>query len=176
MAQVSLPVLSKRLCLRRLGESDLTAFMAYRGDPEVARFQDWRAMSEADTQGFLRAMACVELLQVGKWTQLGIATRDGTHLLGDVGIRMHEDGRGAELGITLSAQAQGRGQGEEAVRLVCDWLWQRDDLDVIEAITLTQNVSALALLQRLPFEHVRQTTEVEDGVEYVEEWFEWRRS
>ena len=37
---------SKRLKIRRFEESDLAPFMAYRNDPEVARYQTWNSCDE----------------------------------------------------------------------------------------------------------------------------------
>jgi RimJ/RimL family protein N-acetyltransferase len=34
---------TQRLVLRRFGPEDLDAFVAYRSDPEVARYQSWEA-------------------------------------------------------------------------------------------------------------------------------------
>jgi RimJ/RimL family protein N-acetyltransferase len=36
-------LLSRRLLLRRFRPEDLDAFVAYRSDPEVARYQEWLA-------------------------------------------------------------------------------------------------------------------------------------
>ncbi|GHO61818.1 hypothetical protein KSC_007100 [Ktedonobacter sp. SOSP1-52] len=38
---------TERLLLRRFTESDLPLFMAYRNDPEIARYQGWEGISEA---------------------------------------------------------------------------------------------------------------------------------
>ena len=43
-----LPVRGARVVLRRCAAGDLEAFLAYRGDPAVARFQDWAAMTRAE--------------------------------------------------------------------------------------------------------------------------------
>ena len=37
---------SERLILRRFEDSDLTSFVAYRNDPEVARYQSWDSCDE----------------------------------------------------------------------------------------------------------------------------------
>jgi hypothetical protein len=37
---------SERLRIRRFKDSDLAPFMAYRNDPEVARYQSWDSLDE----------------------------------------------------------------------------------------------------------------------------------
>ena len=43
-----------RLRLRRFAEADLPAFIAYRNDPDVARYQSWEGISEAEAVAFVR--------------------------------------------------------------------------------------------------------------------------
>lgn len=38
----ALPLLTKRLHLRHFQDSDLESFLAYRNDPEVAKYQSWK--------------------------------------------------------------------------------------------------------------------------------------
>jgi RimJ/RimL family protein N-acetyltransferase len=46
--------MTERLRLRPFQVEDLEAFVAYRGDPEVARYQSWdRTYSMADAESFL---------------------------------------------------------------------------------------------------------------------------
>ena len=52
-----LPLDLGRLRLRWLREGDLPEFLAYRSDPEVARFQGWAPMDEAAARAFLREVA-----------------------------------------------------------------------------------------------------------------------
>ncbi len=48
-----------RLRLRRFAEADLPAFIAYRNDPDVARYQSWEGISEAEAVA-LRARAAID--------------------------------------------------------------------------------------------------------------------
>lgn len=164
---------SERVVLRRLGPDDVAPFMAYRSDLEVARFQGWEAMDSARTLGFLAHCATAPLLEKGEWGQLALA--EGGQLIGDVGVHLAKDGSEAELGITLSRAAQGKGLGFEAVTLVCDWLFAQTQIGRIVAITHAGNARALALLRRSAFRHTHDTNDVLDGVPTPECWFELRR-
>jgi ribosomal-protein-alanine N-acetyltransferase len=168
-------VQNDRVVLRRLGPEDAAAFTAYRGDPEVARFQGWDAMDAEEAKGFLAHLSEVPVLQAGKWSQLGLALPATNRLIGDIGVHMSEDRRDAELGITLAAGAQGKSLGLAAVTLVCDWLFDQVPIERIAAITHAENVWALALLARTPFVHTHDTNDVMDGVPVPERWFELRR-
>ena len=167
---------SDRLVLRRLSQGDISPFRAYRGDPEVARFQGWDAMSEAEALGFLGYMELVDLLKPSEWTQLGLALRDSNLLIGDIGVHITEDESQAELGITLALDLQGKGLGFEAVEMVCAWLFEQTKISRIVAITHAQNARALALLARSPFQHTHDTNDVIEGIATPERWFERRRS
>jgi RimJ/RimL family protein N-acetyltransferase len=46
-----------RLQLRRFAEADLPAFNTYRNDPDVARYQSWEGISEAEAVAFVRAIS-----------------------------------------------------------------------------------------------------------------------
>ena len=46
--RVSLPIVTERLVLRPFRDEDLDAIVAYRNDPEVARYQDWDGISRDD--------------------------------------------------------------------------------------------------------------------------------
>jgi RimJ/RimL family protein N-acetyltransferase len=47
---------SERLILRRFEDSDLELFVAYRNDPEVARYQSWDSFDEREASSPLRVM------------------------------------------------------------------------------------------------------------------------
>lgn len=47
---------TERLLLRRFRETDLAPFLAYRNEPEVARYQDWEGCTEAEARGMIRAL------------------------------------------------------------------------------------------------------------------------
>ena len=107
-----------RLRLRPFRAADLPAFAAYRGDPEVARYQGWDAgYSLADAERFLAGQDGLALGATGAWVQLAIADRAGDALLGDCAcFVLGEQPGSAEIGITLAPASQGRGIAAEALR------------------------------------------------------------
>src|SRR6476660_4658923 len=111
-----LPRIANGVVLRRLAISDLAAFQAYRHDPVLGLYQGWSAASDAEATSFLAEMNSSELLQLGTWSQIGIADFNNLALIGDIGLFLASDGRHAEIGFTLRRESQGRGVATTAVR------------------------------------------------------------
>lgn len=144
-----LPRTTPRLILRRLTCGDLRDFQAYRHDPEVARYQGWVPTDDHVAADFLAEMGGVPLFLPGVWVQLGIADRDSGTLLGDIGICVAMDGQAAEIGFSLSAGAQGRGLGTEAIRETVALLFEHTGVTRIVGITDARNRASIRLLERV---------------------------
>ena len=156
---MTLPVSTARLLLRPFRDSDLAAFVRYRSDPEVARFQSWDDISPAAAAVFLRTHLKPSLAKPGTWQQIAIALAPGDQLIGDIGFLLREDGRTAELGFTVAPEHQGLGLAREALTGLMRALFARATLDRLDAVTDARNARAMRLLERLGF-HVRASAEV----------------
>jgi RimJ/RimL family protein N-acetyltransferase len=148
---VGLPISRPRLVLRPFRDADLGALITYRNDPAVARYQDWEGISRDDALALVRAHTQTSLGVPGRWQQIAIALAPGGELVGDVGLFLRPDGRSAELGFTLAGPYQGRGLAREALGGLIDALFERAELERLEAVTDTRNGPAMALLARLGF-------------------------
>ena len=144
-----LPVFTERLILRRLRGKDIEAFIAYRSDPEVARYQNWTEITEGEARGLIKAKQRTPFAAAGVWLQIAIALRETDALVGDIGVCASPDGHSAEIGFTLSAGYQGKGFATEAVGRVIKLLFDETAIDLVEAVTDTRNTSSIALLERL---------------------------
>ena len=156
-----LPFFGKLVTLRRLSLSDLEAFQAYRSDPEVGRYQGWSARPREDAAEFIERMASAEFLVENQWLQLAIADRISDALLGDLGVVVRNSGvLIAEVGVSLSRQAQGRGFATEAVQVMLELLFKHTKTVQIEGITDTRNSPSIRLLERagLRFYHTIDST------------------
>ena len=149
---MNLPISTEKLVLRSFRDADLDEFLAYRNDPDVARFQSWEGVSRDGAAAFLRSNTQSSLGTPGCWQQIAIALSPGDRLIGDIGLFLRSDGCSAELGFTLAGRHQGRGLAREAMVGLIDALFDRPGLERLEAVTDTRNVSAMALLARLGFE------------------------
>ncbi|MEL7165998.1 MAG: GNAT family N-acetyltransferase [Pseudomonadota bacterium] len=150
--------------IRRVSPNDLDLFMAYRTDPEIARYQSWEVMDADRTRNFLAFnQSVVPLIRPGEWVQIGIAETGSDALIGDLGIKLSGDQAEAELGITLAAHAHGLGHGLRATQLACNLIWDETPADVIKVWADIRNAPSRALAERAGFTFIG--FETNDGVD-----------
>ena len=141
---------SERLILRRFEDSDVTPFVAYRKDPEVARYQSWDPCDEQEAKAIIRETGAARVGVPGEWFGFAIESKEAGTLIGDCALRIdeHEPYR-AEVGFTLAREYQGRGFASEAVAHVLDYAFGTLGLHRIIAIADCRNAPSVALLERL---------------------------
>ena len=95
---------TQRLVLRRFRPQDLDTFIAYRSDPETARYQSWEAPSRpSQARQFLHELQAIHPDTPREWFQFAVALRHTDRLIGDCGAHVQpEDSRQAEIGFTLA--------------------------------------------------------------------------
>ncbi|WP_239164830.1 GNAT family N-acetyltransferase [Actinoplanes palleronii] len=142
---------TERLILRRFRASDAVALAEYRSDPGVARYQSWDApfpLNKADLA--VRNFAESSPDKPG-WFQYAIELTAERVLVGDVAVRLHDNGRQAEIGFTLATAYQKRGLATEAVSAVLDRLFRLQGLHRVMGECDARNVASAALMERLGF-------------------------
>lgn len=149
-----LPRVAEGVVLRRLAAADLEAFQAYRGDPEIGRYQGWSPMSDAEALAFLTEMSAAPLLRPGAWTQVGISEPGHPRLAGDLGLFLAADGGHAEIGVTLGRRAQGRGLATRAVREAIRLVFEHGPAGRVLGITDVRNTASVRLLERVGMRRV----------------------
>jgi RimJ/RimL family protein N-acetyltransferase len=141
---------TERLRLRRFADADLPAFIAYRNDPEVARYQSWESITEERAIAFVREQQKAPIGKPGEGIQIAIERKDNGRMIGDCYFNlMEDDPRQAEIGYTLAREAQGQGFGSEAVAALLTWAFAAFDLHRIIATVDARNTASVALLERL---------------------------
>jgi [ribosomal protein S5]-alanine N-acetyltransferase len=140
-----------RLRLRPFAEADLPAFVAYRRDPEVARYQEWdETFSAEDAQALFDRWRGVAPGTPGAWFRFAIEEAASGTLLGDCVLHVKEDDpRQAEIGFTLACGYQGKGYAAEAVGAVLEYAFATLALHRVIAITDARNAAAARLLERV---------------------------
>lgn len=171
-----LPHTTPRLRLRRFAESDLPAFQHYRHDPEVQRYQGWSAQTDDAALAFLREMRDMPFWLAGQWCQIAVALQADDGLIGDVGVRLAEDGKSATLGYSFATRFQGRGYATEAVRAVVAMLWADPAIEQIHASTDLDNHPSHRLLLRLGMRGGERENVVYHGVPCIECHYHLSRS
>ena len=111
------------LVVAPLAADDLPAFVAYRREPDVARYQGWTPdFDDTDARQLLASQAGHDFPAVGEWMQFAVRSPSGD-LLGDVAVHVLDDQPDSyELGVTVSPAAQGRGIARRALAAVIDHL------------------------------------------------------
>ncbi len=158
-----LPAKSGRIVLRRLATSDLPAFLDYRRDPEIARYQGWEPMTDDEARAFLADVAGGDLLEPGHWSQIAVTRADTGALIGDIGIFVSEDGTEAEIGVTLRRDAHGQGLASEAVGESIRIVFEHTAAERVIGITDIRNRPSILLLQRVGMRRVGQQDSVVKG-------------
>jgi aminoglycoside 6'-N-acetyltransferase len=145
------PLRTERLVLRRFRPEDAEVLRHYRSDPAVARYQSWSAPVEAaDAVRLVEAFAEGDPRRPG-WFQYAIALGYDEHLIGDLGVRLDDNLRQAEVGFTIAPAHQGHGYATEAVTAMVDHLFTRRGLHRISAECDARNLASAALLRRVGF-------------------------
>jgi len=124
--------------------------MAYRNDPEVARYQDWEGISEPEARAFIQEQKKIQPGVPGQGFQIAIELKATGVLIGDCYFTINQlDKRQAEIGFTLSRAYQGQGFATEAVSCFLNYAFLTFNLHRIIAITDCDNAASVALLERL---------------------------
>ena len=139
--------------MRPFRVGDLPAFVSYRRDPGVARYQEWDAgYSMADAERFLVAQAIVEFGHSGAWVQLAVVDCADGSLIGDcASCVMTEPPATAEVGVTLAPASRGRGLAREALNGLVTALFDVHHMHRVIAHADDRNRPVLQLLERLGF-------------------------
>ena len=110
------PLLTQRLSIEPLSMTDLQSFLAYRQDPEIARFQSWEpSYSKEQALELIQSQSGVVLPSKGQWLQLAIHHQVSAELIGDLALHaLEENSSRFEIGFTIAKKHQGQGFAREA--------------------------------------------------------------
>ncbi len=138
-----------RLRLRRFASKDLAAFVAYRNEPAVARYQSWEAVTAAEAADMINQQSVLDPGVPGAWFQFAVTLRPEHNLIGDCGLYIDpSDPRLAEIGFTFGLSHQGQGFATEAVRAVLRFSFEVLRLHRVKAVVDRRNDPAVRLLER----------------------------
>ena len=156
-----------RLTVRSMRPSDVGAFVSYRSDPDVARYQSWDDYSLEQGRALVEEMQGLRPGIPGEWYQLAIEDASGS-LVGDLATHVDEhEHRQLEVGFTLAPEQQGQGYGTEALRGLLAYAFGTLDMHRVIAVTDARNDAAAALLARVGF---RKEAHFHDNVFFKGAW------
>ena len=150
MISILTTIETPRLRLRHFKEIDLLPFMAYRNDPDVARYQSWEGISEHEARAFIDEQKSVQPGRRGQGIQIAIELKETEQLVGDCYFMINEhDERQAEIGYTIASAYQRQGFATEAVSALLTYAFETFQLHRITATLDCENIASVALLERL---------------------------
>jgi len=125
--------------------------VAYRSDPEVARYQSREApfplrRAETAVANFIAS----DPDRAG-WFQDAVELAESRTLIGDVYVHLHDNLKQTEIGFTVAATYQGRGHATKAVGAVLDRLFRERGLHKVTGEGDARNAASAGLLERLGF-------------------------
>ena len=150
------PLFTQRLSIEPLGNRDLGRFVAYRQEPDVARYQSWEvSYSDQQAMELLRSQQNVIIPSAGNWLQLAIHDQETGELLGDLALHsLDQEGLFFEIGFTLARANQGKGIAREALSRLIQFLFVEVGAISVFANCDNRNMSAIRLLLSLGFEEI----------------------
>jgi RimJ/RimL family protein N-acetyltransferase len=161
---MSYPLITERLSIEPLSENDLSEFISYRQDPDVARYQGWDiSFSKPDAINLLNSQKDITVPSTGKWLQLAIHNLKSGELMGDLALHRLENQECAfEIGFTISSKNQGNGIAKEAVARLISFLFEEVGAKIVIATCDDRNMSAARLLISLGFEQISEKSWTEN--------------
>ena len=147
------PLLTPRLRIQPLESRDLDAFVSYRREPEVARYQSWEVDFSFDQgRALVDSQAGIIFPEKGEWLQLGLRLIETDELVGDVAIHLVEaEPDEVEIGFTIATRHQSQGLAKEGVSRVLEAIAEFGYTSRFVAHTDERNLGSIALLQALGF-------------------------
>ena len=141
---------TSRLRARSFSAADVEAFVAYRANPDVARYQSWSDYTLERGEAFVGSLQGATPGVPGEWFQFALEARSDGILVGDLAFKVDADEpREAEVGFTLAPAQQGKGYGTEALTALLDYAFEAFGLHRVVAVTDALNAPAAALLERV---------------------------
>jgi RimJ/RimL family protein N-acetyltransferase len=143
---------TERLRARDFTPADVAAFVGYRADPDVARYQSWSDYTLEQGEALVASMQGASPGVPGEWFQIALEPASGGPIVGDLALHVDaDDARLAEVGFTLDPAHQGRGYATEALTGLLDWAFPALGLHRVVAVTDELNAPAAGLLERVGF-------------------------
>lgn len=146
-----LPIETPRLILRKFQHQDMQKLLAYRNDPEIAKYQIWSLpYREESAQALYKYLETTTPGTVGQWYQIASELKTTGEIIGDCAFCILErDEKQAEIGFTLAREYQGQGYATEAGSYLIKSLFVNFDLHRICANCDPRNHNSVKLLKNL---------------------------
>ncbi len=140
---------TERLVLRRVTLAEAKDVFAYRSDPAIYRFQNFKPGTIEEVVTFIEGCSTIPNL-AGTWYQLGVFLNN--HLIGDCGLHFLDPNNSqVEVGYTIAGPHQRKGFGKECVVAILDFLFGTLKKHRVIASLDPMNEPSVRLLEKLGF-------------------------
>ena len=162
------PIITTRLCLRRLQSNDAKTFYGYRSDPAVNKYQCWRPLSLGEIEAFIQEQSGLLPDMSNTWFQLAICDKHSGTMLGDGGLHFLADRScQSEVGFTIYPPYQGLGYAAEAVKGMLEYLFLTLGKHRVFADVDPRNEPSVRVLERVG---LRKEAHFRKSFRYDDEW------
>jgi RimJ/RimL family protein N-acetyltransferase len=145
-----LPIDLGDLVLRRLRHTDFAEILAYYSHPDVARYCEWEAMTDAQVAGILEGQGSVLPGATGVPLLIGVELAAEQRIIGDCSLTItRPEHRQAEIGFCFHPQYQRRGYASRSVHAVLGYAFETLQNHRIEARCDVRNERSWRLLERV---------------------------
>jgi [ribosomal protein S5]-alanine N-acetyltransferase len=142
-------LMTNRLCLRRLNESDDSDMFEYTRNPEVTRFLSWEPQTEiAQTRQYISKL--IAEYNSGNSYAWAVEIADLKKFIGVVRIFDVSFGnKRGELSYVINPVYQGKGFAFEAIKAIIEFCFSEVGLNRIQAKCTVDNLPSERVLQKL---------------------------
>lgn len=163
------------IILREFRIEDADAIYELTSQPEVYKFlPDWRSTRKQrldwvtnyeipDNKEFLTAVPSVG----DGWLKLGIVLKKTGEFIGfcNTGIKEELSGPNREIAYAISKHYRNKNYTTQAVRGLVKYLFQKTDVEQLNAVVLPHNAASKKVLVKCGF-HLRGNVEIEEQLHY----------
>jgi ribosomal-protein-alanine N-acetyltransferase len=145
------PIETERLLLRPITMKDAPDIFAYASDPEVTKYVRFVThKSLKDTHVFIRRVQAS--YKNGITPLWGMQSKATGRLIGALGfLQWPNPDQRAELGYVINRNVWGNGYVTEAAKAVCDFAFEKMNVNRIEAGTIVGHVASQRVLEKCGF-------------------------
>lgn len=136
--------------LREQMVKDAEAFFEYYTNPEVARY-----ILTSSPRNLTKAVAeihyCRDLFRCKRGIYWTLARKEDDYMVGAIGLYINNQHYRAEICYDLSRHYWNRGIMTKALQKVIKFCFKRIGINRIEAVTLKENITSIAILKKVGF-------------------------
>jgi RimJ/RimL family protein N-acetyltransferase len=164
-----LVIVTDHLVLRDFMAGDFAAMLAYQTDPRYLRYYARGRVEHIAEQArkLLQSFLAAQVEQPRTKYQLAVTLRDDGRLIGNAGVRKDgPEATEADMGCEIAPDYWNQGYATEGTRAMLNFGFDTLGLHRISATTMTPNVGAWRVLEKLGMKRegeLRETTLLEDG-------------